>query len=523
MLVAHLERHATDRRSADPRCGPPSSGCVDYLCEFWQRTMLRLVGGARRRRPRLHPRVDRSRACAPSPRRGLARRRARPSGSRATAQRSSSTSSSDGVVDGHLVKTIGRDDRVDASLIAAFVPFGTFDPHRRPRRRRRTTRSSPTSPPTASTATSATPTSAADDGSCSPGSSARSRPSPDAPTTPGDVWRGCATADRRRAAPRTDDRSSASTHAFIDEWVERWGPVATPLLWSHAMYITLADELGDERAMTTDVDTAPLGSGHPYRIDPDQRHPIHPIVGESVEIRVTDTPTSTASTSRSSAPTRSTTIAMRRADPDDLYAGSGHQRRPPRGRERRTTRHRRRRRLRRTTFDRAGRTAFRYRFRHDRRQSPTGSTRTGASWSDTGGDLRTRRNRRADPVEVRLAGRSPTARCAVASCCRSTPDDHVVGFGERFHALDQRGHRLDARVFEQYKQQGIRTYLPSPFAVVAAGAVPDGWGFHVDTSRVTDVRRRPYHTGTNWSSTVDVDPDRPDGRPPPLLRQPPRR
>ena len=27
-------------------------------------------------------------------------------------------------------------------------------------------------------------------------------------------------------------------------WVERWGPVATPLLWSHAMFITLARELG---------------------------------------------------------------------------------------------------------------------------------------------------------------------------------------------------------------------------------------------------------------------------------------
>jgi len=27
-------------------------------------------------------------------------------------------------------------------------------------------------------------------------------------------------------------------------WLERWGPVATPLLWSHAMYLTLAVELG---------------------------------------------------------------------------------------------------------------------------------------------------------------------------------------------------------------------------------------------------------------------------------------
>lgn len=28
------------------------------------------------------------------------------------------------------------------------------------------------------------------------------------------------------------------------EWVQRWGPVARPLLWSHGMYLMLADELG---------------------------------------------------------------------------------------------------------------------------------------------------------------------------------------------------------------------------------------------------------------------------------------
>jgi len=30
---------------------------------------------------------------------------------------------------------------------------------------------------------------------------------------------------------------------YIAEWTERWGPVATPLLWSHAMFITLALEV----------------------------------------------------------------------------------------------------------------------------------------------------------------------------------------------------------------------------------------------------------------------------------------
>ncbi len=28
------------------------------------------------------------------------------------------------------------------------------------------------------------------------------------------------------------------------EWLERWGPIATPLLWSHAMFLTLAARVG---------------------------------------------------------------------------------------------------------------------------------------------------------------------------------------------------------------------------------------------------------------------------------------
>jgi len=64
--------------------------------------------------------------------------------------------------------------------------------------------------------------------------------------------------------------------------------------------------------------------------------------------------------------------------------------------------------------------------------------------------------------------------------------DHVVGFGERFDRVDQRGHRLDAVVFEQYKSQGAhgRTYLPMPFAHVIS-PTGESWGFHVRTSRRT--------------------------------------
>jgi alpha-glucosidase (family GH31 glycosyl hydrolase) len=56
------------------------------------------------------------------------------------------------------------------------------------------------------------------------------------------------------------------------------------------------------------------------------------------------------------------------------------------------------------------------------------------------------------------------------------PGDHIVGFGERFDALDQRGRNIDTRVYEQYKGQGARTYLPIPFAHV----IGSDWAFWIE-------------------------------------------
>jgi hypothetical protein len=75
------------------------------------------------------------------------------------------------------------------------------------------------------------------------------------------------------------------------------------------------------------------------------------------------------------------------------------------------------------------------------------------------------------------------------------PSEHVVGFGERFDRLDQRGHRIDTVVFEQYKGQAAagRTYFPMPFAHVLGGT---GWAVHVDTSART------------WFDVGATEPDR---------------
>jgi GH15 family glucan-1,4-alpha-glucosidase len=51
-----------------------------------------------------------------------------------------------------------------------------------------------------------------------------------------------------QAHPNGDLPEQVADHLLAPEreaeWVERWGPSAAPLLWSHAMYLTLATELG---------------------------------------------------------------------------------------------------------------------------------------------------------------------------------------------------------------------------------------------------------------------------------------
>lgn len=94
---------------------------------------------------------------------------------------------------------------------------------------------------------------------------------------------------------------------------------------------------------------------------------------------------------------------------------------------------------------------------------------------------------------------------------RLQADEHVVGFGERYDQVDQRGHQLDAVVFEQYKAQGRhhRTYLPMPWAQVVDDQ-GQAWGFHVATSR-----RTWYDVGATHTDRlgIEVDLGQVSGRP----------
>lgn len=52
------------------------------------------------------------------------------------------------------------------------------------------------------------------------------------------------------------------------------------------------------------------------------------------------------------------------------------------------------------------------------------------------------------------------------------------GLGERFNAFNLRGSKLDASVYEQYKNQGVHTYMPVPFFLSSKG-----YGFYIETAR----------------------------------------
>lgn len=79
-----------------------------------------------------------------------------------------------------------------------------------------------------------------------------------------------------------------------------------------------------------------------------------------------------------------------------------------------------------------------------------------------------------------------------------SPTDHVIGFGERFHSVDQRSEFVDAVVYEEYKGQGHRSYLPAPFAMVIGA----NYGFYVNSS--TPSR---YDIGATISDRLVIEID----------------
>ena len=148
-----------------------------------------------------------------------------------------------GVADGHLTKWLGSPE-LDSSLLAAVSPLALF----------------PASSPVGSATIDAVARELASDHgvhryladtffgggqwpllSCFLGLAYAARGDRDSALAQL-AW-ACETADETGALPEQVDWQLLDP-SHRQEWIDRWGPVARPLLWSHAMYIKLAVEVG---------------------------------------------------------------------------------------------------------------------------------------------------------------------------------------------------------------------------------------------------------------------------------------
>lgn len=83
----------------------------------------------------------------------------------------------------------------------------------------------------------------------------------------------------------------------------------------------------------------------------------------------------------------------------------------------------------------------------------------------------------------------------------SPADEAFYGLGERFNALNHRGQTLDVRVYDQYRYQGKRTYLPVPFLLSSKG-----YGLWVDSSRWMQFDLADSAPDC-WTLEADLGPD----------------
>jgi alpha-glucosidase (family GH31 glycosyl hydrolase) len=236
----------------------------------------------------------------------------------------------------------------------------------------------------------------------------------------------------------------------------------------------------------------PFGTGHPYRYDLDQRVPARPRVGEEYEIRVLASPDVTAVVICFAGGAQ---VAAERVDPATLTVDFGARPAPPAGGDGGHLAE-----AAAAAPDTGGQAVWAARVtaaEDDAYTVESGPTTLGPfdvrplSWQGSGGRLDVTGPGEACDVQWLVGSEGPRR---VRFTLGLAPGAHVVGFGERFHGLDQRGEILDAAVFEQYKRQGHRTYLPMPFALVVGA---EGcWGFHVVTSRRT------------WFDVGATDPER---------------
>ena len=80
---------------------------------------------------------------------------------------------------------------------------------------------------------------------------------------------------------------------------------------------------------------------------------------------------------------------------------------------------------------------------------------------------------------------------------KSELDERFFGFGERFNRFEQRGEKLDTYVYNQYRDQGTRTYMPVPFYISSKG-----YGLFLDTAYYST-----FDLGSHFQDLLSITAD----------------
>jgi alpha-glucosidase (family GH31 glycosyl hydrolase) len=231
----------------------------------------------------------------------------------------------------------------------------------------------------------------------------------------------------------------------------------------------------------------PAGRGHPYLVEPDQRVPLRPLVGRPFELRATtrdDVESVRAEFELDGERVELDALGRGPAVPEVVTDYGRVARRSEEGHLADASR----------LGEQPGRvwwaaqapplaagTRLRYRFASGGRRTRWYEV-VPCEWQPHGGRLEVDGpGERLVPGSIAWLGDGEHV-YALRFSLRLEPGERVIGFGERFDGLDQRGRLVDVAVFDQYKGQGARTYMPMPFAIVI-GNRGGNFGFHVVTGR----------------------------------------
>lgn len=73
--------------------------------------------------------------------------------------------------------------------------------------------------------------------------------------------------------------------------------------------------------------------------------------------------------------------------------------------------------------------------------------------------------------------------------------ERTYGMGERYSRLEYRGLSVDHHVYNEYRSQGMRTYMPNPFMMSSSG-----YGCYVNTTNYSQ-----FHVGSRESNLLEIE------------------